>query len=179
MFPFSQIFIRPWPSAIPSVGEANSTLFQRGCVGERFPDRLFECATELRDFQIRTAALKYLIDNVASRYQDYDPMNFKDVRFIPALNGSDHCLGTVQEVCVEIYHYSLAISSICQVFSVPWAAVNFLVLQPAYQPHANKLKIKDHPPAPQLMSRLQSKPPGSAAEARSLFSLLAGRVQGS
>jgi len=32
-------------------------------------------------------------------------MNFKDVRFIPALNGRDHCLGTVQEVCVEIHHY--------------------------------------------------------------------------
>jgi len=105
-------------------------------------------------------------------------MDFKDVRFIPALNGHDHCLGTVQEVCVEIYH-DLAISSICQVFSAPWAAVNFLVLQPAYQPHANKLKIKDHPPAPQLMSRLQSQPPESAEEARSLFSLLAGRVQGS
>jgi hypothetical protein len=106
-------------------------------------------------------------------------MNFKDIRFIPALNGRDHCLGTIQEVCVEIHHYPLAISLICQVFSLPWAAVNFLVLQPAYQPHANKLKIKDHPPVPQLMSRLQSKPPESAAEARSLFSLLAGRVQGS
>ncbi|KIM45164.1 hypothetical protein M413DRAFT_428973 [Hebeloma cylindrosporum] len=142
-----------------SSSEEAKFLFDLGLL--RYPPLeklIYLCSTE--DASIRTAALKYLIDNVASRYQDYDPMNFKDVRFIPALNGRDHCLGTVQEV-----------------FSAPWSAVNFLALQPAYQPHANKLKIKDHPPAPQLISRLQSKPPESAAEARSLFGLLAGRVQ--
>ncbi|KDR75405.1 hypothetical protein GALMADRAFT_227055 [Galerina marginata CBS 339.88] len=115
------------------------------------------CADE--DSNIRVVALKYLIDNMAHRYQNYDPIDFQDIRFIPALKGSDPCLGTIQEV-----------------FSAQWAAVGFLILQPSYQPHSSKLKIKEHPPVSQLMALLQSKPPKNETEARELFRLLAGRV---
>ncbi|PPQ89567.1 hypothetical protein CVT25_012239 [Psilocybe cyanescens] len=127
---------------------------------QRLPplNKLIElCASE--DSSIRPVALKYLIDNMETRYRDYDPLSYKTVRFIPALKGSEQCLGTIQEV-----------------FSVQWAAVGFLVLQPSYQAYASKLKIQDHPPVSQLMSLLQSKPPRTEPEARVLFRLLAERV---
>jgi len=48
--------------------------------------------------QVRSAAFKYLIDHLETRYKDYDSMDFKNIRFIPALNNSDPCLGSIQEV---------------------------------------------------------------------------------
>jgi hypothetical protein len=38
------------------------------------------------DPQIRPLALKYFLDNYASRYSDFEPSNFPDIAFIPALN---------------------------------------------------------------------------------------------
>ncbi|KAF8972951.1 hypothetical protein BDZ97DRAFT_1778504 [Flammula alnicola] len=141
-----------------SSSEEAKFLFELGL--QRYPplNKLIDLCAD-KDSNIRTVALKYLIDNVGSRYQDYDPMDFKDIKFIPAVKGSEMCLGNIQEV-----------------FSSPWAAVGFLVLQPSYQTHASKLKIKDHPPTSQLMFLLQSKPPASEAEAAELFRLMAGRV---
>ncbi|KAH9485292.1 hypothetical protein JR316_0002200 [Psilocybe cubensis] len=127
---------------------------------QRYPplNRIIDlCASE--DSTIRPVALRYLIDNLETRYRDYDPQNYVNIRFIPALKGSEPCLGTIQEV-----------------FSAQWAAVGFLVLHPSYQSYASKLKIQDHPPASQLMALLRSKPPGTDQEARELFRLLAGRV---
>ena len=34
-----------------------------------------------------------------SRYPDYEATSFRDVQFIPALKGSDHCQGNIQEAC--------------------------------------------------------------------------------
>ena len=65
-----------------------------------------------------------------------------------------------------------------QVFSAPWAAVGYMVLQPAYEAYSSKLKIKDHPPASQLVHLLQTKPPNSETDAANLFRLLSGRVNG-
>ncbi|KAF8894925.1 hypothetical protein CPB84DRAFT_1816083 [Gymnopilus junonius] len=141
-----------------SSSEEAKFLFDLGLQRQPSLNKLIElCAHE--DANVRSAGLKYLIDNMENKYQDYDPMEFKAIRYIPALRGSESCLGTVQEV-----------------YSNQWAAVGFLVLQPAYQRYMSKLKIKEHPPVSQLMTLLQSKPPGDDVEARVLFRLLAERV---
>lgn len=105
-------------------------------------------------------------------------MNFKDVRFIPAMKGAESCLGNIQEVCLLYLLRRIGSYSLSQVFSAPWAAVGFMVLQSPYEAYSIKLKIKDHPPASQLIHLLQTKPPNSETEAAELFRLLAGRVNG-
>jgi Protein of unknown function (DUF3684) len=49
------------------------------------------------DAAIRAVALKYLLDNIPTRYPHYDPMNFADVAFLPATSR----LGTPKEVCIQ------------------------------------------------------------------------------
>ncbi|KAF9484470.1 hypothetical protein BDN70DRAFT_910674 [Pholiota conissans] len=141
-----------------SSSEEARLLFNLGL--QRFPPlaKLIELCTD-NNLTVRNVALKYLIDNMDFRYQEYDPMDFKDTRFIPALKGHEHCLGNIQEV-----------------FSAPWTIVGFMILEPTYQIHSSKLKVKDHPSASQLMYLLQTKPPPSKGEATDLFRLLAGRV---
>ena len=60
------------------------------------PD-LIELAAS-RDEKIRAAALKYLLDNFMTRYADYDPHAFSNVRFIPAVKGGTRCLARYHEV---------------------------------------------------------------------------------
>jgi Protein of unknown function (DUF3684). len=57
------------------------------------------CASS--DPVIRPIALKYLLDNISARYNDYDPVNFAKIAFIPALKGSMPCMGTPTEVCTS------------------------------------------------------------------------------
>ncbi|KAF8160987.1 hypothetical protein B0H34DRAFT_699011 [Crassisporium funariophilum] len=142
-----------------SSSEEAKFLFDLGLL--RFPplDMLITlCANE--DANIRSVALKYLVDNVDSRYQDYDPKKFKTIRFIPALQGSTTCLGSIEEV----------------VSSPDWAHMGFLILHPSHHSSASKLKVKDHPHASQLVSLLETKPPGNEAEAKIWFQLLSSRV---
>ncbi|KAF9562769.1 hypothetical protein CPC08DRAFT_749290 [Agrocybe pediades] len=141
-----------------SSSEEAKLLFDLGLQRQPPLNKLVELCAD-NDEKVRSFALKYLIDNLETRYRHYDPMDFKDVRFLPAQSNGVNCLGSIQEV-----------------YSTPWAALGFLVLQAPYQAYSSKLKIKEHPSAVQLMSLLQSKPPKNDAEARVMFSLLASRV---
>lgn len=38
------------------------------------------------DGRVRSQALKYFLDNYTTRYSDFDPANFSDIAFIPALD---------------------------------------------------------------------------------------------
>ena len=51
------------------------------------------------DEAIRTAALKYFFDNITTRYSDYDPENFSNVAFVPALKDNSKTLARPHEVC--------------------------------------------------------------------------------
>lgn len=114
-------------------------------------------------FQIRTTALKYLVDNLRTKYTDYDPHNYQDVAFIPALNGTTSCLGTPR-----------------QVFSRPeWSQLGFLVLHPDIQADAVKLQVRDHPTTAQLVELLQSGRPNDQEVANKWFNVLSVRVSGS
>ncbi|KAG2336290.1 hypothetical protein BDR05DRAFT_1006008 [Suillus weaverae] len=50
------------------------------------------------ELDIRSAAFKYLIDSIPSRYPDYRRENFGHVAFIPAVNDFGPCMGTPNEV---------------------------------------------------------------------------------
>jgi len=54
--------------------------------------------TDLMLLQVRETAFQYLVDNIGTRYTTYDPMDYKDVKFIPALTGSASCLANIREV---------------------------------------------------------------------------------
>ncbi|PPQ99714.1 hypothetical protein CVT24_009697 [Panaeolus cyanescens] len=112
------------------------------------------------DPDIRTTALKYLVDNIPSRYPDYDPYDFKDVKFLPAKSKGASCLATIQEV-----------------FSTTeWAVMNFLTLDPAYTSYATKLQVKEAPHTSQLTELLRTRPPSSVNEGKAWFQLLATRL---
>ncbi|KAJ3518121.1 hypothetical protein NLJ89_g72 [Agrocybe chaxingu] len=134
-------------------------LFELGL--QRYPtlEKLIDlCASN--NANIRSASLKYLIDNLGSRYKDYDPIKFKDVAFIPALKDSNFQLGTIKEVFSN----------------TEWASLGFLVLDPKYRGDANKLQVKENPPAPHLVTLLQKTPPANELQATKWFSLFATRV---
>lgn len=52
---------------------------------------------------IRSAAFKYLIDSIPSRYPDYRRENFGHVAFIPAVNDFGPCMGTPNEVSRDVH----------------------------------------------------------------------------
>lgn len=54
---------------------------------------------------VRTAALKYLLDNYMTRYADYDPDAFSNVAFIPAFQGDTGCLARPHEVNLSLSSY--------------------------------------------------------------------------
>jgi hypothetical protein len=47
---------------------------------------------------LRPVAMKYLLDNILSRYSDYDPAKFPDIAYVPALAGNVARVGTPNEV---------------------------------------------------------------------------------
>ncbi|KAG5646295.1 hypothetical protein DXG03_003892 [Asterophora parasitica] len=113
------------------------------------------------DTHIRTVALKYLLDNMATHYKHYDSSHFGDVAFIPAIKSSEPCLGTLKEVF----------------FNADWAIMGFLVTASTLPLDAvSKLKIRQHPPTSVIVDLLERTPPKDDTQARSWFSVLAGRV---
>ena len=47
---------------------------------------------------VRTKAFTFFLDNLSVKYSDYDPHNFRDVAFIPAVLGSEKVLAKPFEV---------------------------------------------------------------------------------
>lgn len=113
------------------------------------------------DSNIRSIAFRYLLDNMGTHYKNYDPSNFDDVAFIPAVKSSKPCVGTFKEVFSNS----------------DWAVMGFLVTHPTLHLDAvSKLKVKQHPPTSLIVDLLERTPPKDEAEARLWFSVLAGRI---
>ncbi|KAF8070283.1 hypothetical protein FPV67DRAFT_1486835 [Lyophyllum atratum] len=113
------------------------------------------------DSDIRAVALKYLLDNIGTHYKDYDPSNFGEVAFIPAVKSSKPCMGTFKEVFSNS----------------DWATMGFLVTHPSLHIDAvSKLKVKQHPPTSLIVDLLERTHPKDESEARSWFSILASRI---
>ncbi|KAJ6558581.1 hypothetical protein DFH09DRAFT_1037162 [Mycena vulgaris] len=117
------------------------------------------CASS--DAKIRPIALKYLLDNMTARYNDYNPANFYEIPYIPALKDGKPVMGTPKDVFA----------------TQDWAIFGYLVFAPNPQPDAAlKLKIQQHPPTSRLVNLLETTPPKSEVEARKWFAVLAGRI---
>ncbi|KAI0371771.1 hypothetical protein BV20DRAFT_1016624 [Pilatotrama ljubarskyi] len=113
------------------------------------------------DEKIRSAALKYFLDNYTTRYADYDPNAFANVAFVPAVKDGKQCLARPHEV-----------------FSAPeWASLGFMVTDPSLKGEAlMHLKIQEHPPGARLVNLLRASPPPTEELAKQWFTALASRV---
>ena len=47
---------------------------------------------------VRTKAFAFFLDNLSDKYHDYDPQNFRDLAFVPAVLGSEKLLSKPFEV---------------------------------------------------------------------------------
>jgi hypothetical protein len=47
---------------------------------------------------VRTKALTFFLDNLYDMYPDYNPLNFRDLAFVPAVLGSEKVLAKPLEV---------------------------------------------------------------------------------
>ncbi|KAA1478156.1 hypothetical protein DENSPDRAFT_659742 [Dentipellis sp. KUC8613] len=113
------------------------------------------------DAALRAKALKYFLDNFTTKYSLYDPHDFKDLAYIPAVNGSAKLMAKPTEVYAN----------------PEWALFDFAIINPNLQADAlTKLKISQHPPAAQLISLLEKSPPSNEAIAKQWFEVLASRI---
>ncbi|KAF9451267.1 hypothetical protein P691DRAFT_796992 [Macrolepiota fuliginosa MF-IS2] len=110
--------------------------------------------------EIRSVALKYLLDNMRTKYTDYDSGDYRDIAFIPALDSTKNCLGAPRQV----------------VSKPEWSQLGFLVLHPSIQAEATKLQVREHPTTSQLIDLLQQTRPNDPDEARKWYSTLSVRV---
>lgn len=117
------------------------------------------CASD--DTAVHTAALKYLLDNIPTRYSDYNPHDFAQKVYIPANNGALTCLSAPLDAFSERQ----------------WASLGFLVATEAVQPFVQKLKIPRHPSTKQLIDLLRASPP-NVSQAKDWFSVLSTRISG-
>ncbi|KAJ7129825.1 hypothetical protein C8R43DRAFT_1026002 [Mycena crocata] len=113
------------------------------------------------DDKVRPIALKYLLDNMTARYNDYNPGDFYEIPYLPALKDGKAVMGTPKDVFA----------------TQDWATLGYLVFAPNPQPDAAlKLEVQQHPPTPRLVNLLETTPPRSEVEARKWFAVLAGRI---
>ncbi|KAI0822620.1 hypothetical protein BC628DRAFT_1388241 [Trametes gibbosa] len=123
------------------------------------PDLIGLAASQ--DEKVRSAALKYLLDNYTTRYPNYDPIDFSNVSYVPAVKNGKPCLGKPHEV-----------------FSASeWATLGFVVIDPSLKGEAlMHLKIQEHPAGVRLVNLLKTNPPSTEDIAKQWFTILASRV---
>ncbi|KZT69065.1 hypothetical protein DAEQUDRAFT_751065 [Daedalea quercina L-15889] len=129
---------------------------------QRFPSLsvILELAAS-PDQKVRPVALRYFLDSLTTRYQDYDPSNFSQIAFIPALKSQQPYMAKPSEVYA----------------SSEWASLGFATVDPSLRADALlRLKIREHPPTAALVHLLQISPPSNDAVAREWFGVLASRI---
>ncbi|KAH9177930.1 hypothetical protein EDB89DRAFT_1844068, partial [Lactarius sanguifluus] len=111
---------------------------------------------------VREKALTFFLDNLSVKYSDYDPNNYQDLAFIPALRGSEKVLAKP----FELYA------------SPKWATLGFLVVDPLLRGDtARKLKLNSHPPTSKIVILLKRSPPIDETTARQWFEVLSDHVR--
>ncbi|KAH9039973.1 hypothetical protein EDB84DRAFT_1476646 [Lactarius hengduanensis] len=106
-------------------------------------------------------ALIFFLDNLSLKYSDYDPINYRDLAFVPAVRGSEKVLARPFELYAN----------------PEWAALGFPVVDPLLPAGAaSKLKLNNHPPTSEIVTLLERSPPRDEATARQWFEVLSGRV---
>ncbi|KAJ8595100.1 hypothetical protein M405DRAFT_929750, partial [Rhizopogon salebrosus TDB-379] len=111
------------------------------------------------DAAVRRAAFKYLSDKFDELYGvDYQPTNYKDMQFIPAIKDGKGCVGTHEEVYKD--------SS--------WAMMGFqIVCSSVERKIIERLRIRDAPSAEQVIEVFRERPPKDFSTATEWFAFLA------
>ncbi|KAH9061942.1 hypothetical protein EDB87DRAFT_1682606 [Lactarius vividus] len=128
----------------------------------RFPPLLELLNIAASDNQtVREKALSFFLDNLY-QYLDYNPQNFRDLAFVPALRGSEKVLAKP----FELYA------------SPEWATLGFLVVDPLLRDDAaSRLKLKSHPPNSEIVTLLKRSPPIDETTARQWFEVLSEHIR--
>ncbi|TCD69784.1 hypothetical protein EIP91_006320 [Steccherinum ochraceum] len=113
------------------------------------------------NLNVRTTALKYLLDNLSTHYSHYDPRNFTHLAFIPAVKDNKPCMSAPGDVFT----------------SAIWAPLGFATVNSILRPEdVSKLRVQDHPPTTRLVEILQNTPPDDPQVARTWFQAMGVRV---
>jgi len=131
---------------------------------------------------VRTKAFTFFLDNLSVKYPDYNPYDFRDLAFVPAVLGSERLLAKpfeVRDVFLSRLSFTYTTNP-CQLYASPeWAALGFAIADPLlHEGTASKLKLHNHPPTSELVTLLAKLPPGDEETARRWFEVLSGRVPG-
>ncbi|KIK67000.1 hypothetical protein GYMLUDRAFT_843929 [Collybiopsis luxurians FD-317 M1] len=111
--------------------------------------------------QIRTIAFNYLLDNIRSKYEDYNRQDFHGVKFIPALKDGSTYLGSPEEV----------------LSNADWAILGLPVLASNITSDVGqKLGLREHPTGAFLVSYLEKNPPRDEGQAKTYFSIMSSRI---
>ncbi|KAH7875187.1 uncharacterized protein C8R40DRAFT_1105311 [Lentinula edodes] len=110
--------------------------------------------------QIRVVAFKYLLDNISTKYQDYDSQDFYSVKFIPATKNGSPYLGSPGEV----------------LSGQEWEVLGLPVLANAALGVGPKLGLREHPTSAFIVSFLEETPPRDIPQATVMFNLMSNRI---
>jgi hypothetical protein len=129
---------------------------------------------------VREKALTFFLDNLSLKYSEYDPNNYRDLAFVPAVRGSEKVLAKPFEVRGSLIIALPQLDDTGQLYASPeWAALGFLVVDPLLRDGAaSKLKLNTHPPTSEIVALLERSPPRDETTARQWFEVLSGRVPG-
>ncbi|KAF8497460.1 hypothetical protein F5888DRAFT_1613660, partial [Russula emetica] len=112
---------------------------------------------------VRTKALAFFLDNIYDIYRDYNPQDFWDLAFVPAVLGSEKMLAKPFKVCTDPM----------------WTALGFAVVDPMLPDGAaRKLRLNHRPQDSDLVTLLERSPPEDETTARKWFEILSDYVSG-
>ncbi|KAJ3549086.1 hypothetical protein NM688_g5219 [Phlebia brevispora] len=113
------------------------------------------------DLRIRSLALKYFLDNHATKYSDYRAASYSHIAFIPAIKGKTEFMAKPGEV------YASPI----------WAIFGLPIVHPSLHGDAlSKLEVTEHPATSVLVSLLETNPPDTEDVAKQWFAAMATRI---
>ncbi|KAJ3749126.1 hypothetical protein DFH05DRAFT_638806 [Lentinula detonsa] len=110
--------------------------------------------------EIRAVAFKYLLDNIKTKYEDYNREDFHSIKFIPALKNGSPYLGSPEEV----------------LSGQGWGALGLPVLADVGLDVGSKLGLREHPTSAFIVSFLENSPPRDVAQATLMFGLMSNRI---
>lgn len=129
----------------------------------------------------RTKAFTFLLDNLNDIYPGYNPQDFWDLPFVPAVLGSEKMLAKpseVRDLPPSLFFFSFI--DPWQVCADPkWTALGFAIVDPMLPDEAaSKLRLNLRPQDADLVTLLARSPPEDETTARKWLELFCDCVSG-
>ncbi|KAG1730664.1 uncharacterized protein EDB91DRAFT_1059251, partial [Suillus paluster] len=147
-----------WPRRIDRDSEDEQILTDMGFLRHPPLEKLIEIAGDT-DQGVRRAAFKYLTSKFDELYDtEYDPSQYDNMPFIPALKDGQECVGTYEEV-----------------YSDPsWAMMGFQKVHHSIDRKViGRLRMREAPSAKQVIGVFRERPPSNVNLAAKWFAFLA------